>query len=105
MAEKNNNPYNLEAEQTLLGCILIDSEIQLDVVTALKPTDFYVEVHRLIFEAMNDIILSNRPIDQITLVDTLEKRGNISRIGGIGYITGLIRGVPSSSNYKYYLDK
>jgi replicative DNA helicase len=53
---------------------------------------------------MNDIILSNRPIDQITLVDTLEKRGNISRIGGIGYITGLIRGVPSSSNYKYYLD-
>ena len=104
MAEKNNNPYNLEAEQTLLGCILIDSEIQLDVVTALKPTDFYVEVHRLIFEAMNDIILSNRPIDQITLVDTLEKRGNISRIGGIGYITGLIRGVPSSSNYKYYLD-
>lgn len=102
--KNNNNPYNLEAEQTLLGCILIDSDIQLDVVSVLKPTDFYVEVHRLIFEAMNDIVLSNRPIDQITLVDMMEKRGTISKIGGISYITNLIRGVPSSSNYKFYLD-
>ena len=57
MAEKtNNNPYNLEAEQTLLGCVLIDPEIQLEIVTTLKINDFYVEGHRLIFSAMNDLI-------------------------------------------------
>ena len=104
MAEKtNNNPYNLEAEQTVLGCVLIDPEIQLEIVTTLKVNDFYVEGHRLIFSAMNDLIAEQRVIDQVTLMDVMEKRGTLSKIG-ITYITGLIRSVPSTSNYKQYLD-
>ncbi len=104
MAEKtNNNPYNLEAEQTLLGCVLIDPEIQLEIVTTLKINDFYVEGHRLIFSAMTDLISEQRVIDQVTLMDVMEKRGTLSKIG-ISYITGLIVGVPSSSNYKQYLE-
>ena len=104
MAEKtNNNPYNLEAEQTVLGCVLIDPEIQLEIVTTLKVNDFYVEGHRLIFSAMNDLIVEQRVIDQVTLMDVMEKRGTLSKIG-ITYITGLIRSVPSTSNYKQYLD-
>jgi len=104
MAEKtNNNPYNLEAEQTLLGCVLIDPEIQLEIVTTLKVNDFYVEGHRLIFSAMSDLVADQRVIDQVTLMDVMEKRGTLSKIG-ISYITGLIRAVPSSSNFKHYLE-
>lgn len=101
---QENFPYNLEAEQTVLGCILIDADLQLDILLDLKKDDFFVETHKIIFEAMKEIVNDNKPIDNITLVDIMEKRGTLDKIGGISYLTGLITGVPSSSNYKYYLD-
>ena len=72
--------------------MLIDPEIQLEIITTLKVNDFYVEGHRLIFSAMNDLVAEQRVIDQVTLMDVMEKRGTLSKIG-ITYITGLIRGV------------
>ena len=102
-ANVNNHPYNLEAEQTLLGCILIDGDIQLEIITALKQNDFYVEGHRLIFEAMTELVSGQNVVDQVTLMDLMEKKGTLSKIG-VAYITGLVRGVPSSSNYKHYLE-
>ena len=100
----NTMPHNLEAEQSLLGCILIDEERQLDIVARLRDTDFYVESHKLIFEAMSEIFRKNKPIDLVTLTDQLEKSATLEAAGGITYITELARITPSAANYRYYLD-
>lgn len=104
MAKENVFPYNLEAEQTVLGCIIISADIQLEIISTLKRDDFFVETHKIIFEAMQNIMSLNKVIDNITLVDIMEKNGTLEKIGGNSYITELILGVPSTSNYKYYLD-
>ena len=97
-------PHSIEAEQALLGCLLLDNKIQVEVVAYLKEDDFYAESHRLIFSAMLDIIKLNQVVDLVTLTDTLEKQGNLESVGGIAYITELTNVMPSSANYKRYLD-
>ena len=74
MAKNNAMPYNLEAEQSILGCILIDQVVQPDIITSLKVDDFLVESHRLIFEAIQDVYNSNVPVDLVTLSDILQKK-------------------------------
>ena len=108
MAKKNNvmgdMPHSLEAEQALLGCLLLDTKIQVEVVAFLKEEDFYAESHRTIFSAMLDIIKENQPVDLVTLTDRLEKNGTLDSVGGISYITELTNVMPSSANYQRYLD-
>ncbi|MBQ3219892.1 MAG: replicative DNA helicase [Clostridia bacterium] len=97
-------PHSLEAEQALLGCLLLDTRIQIEIVAFLKEEDFYAESHRYIFHAMKDIISRNQPVDLVTLTDTLEKQGALEQAGGIAYITELTNVMPSSANYQRYLD-
>lgn len=97
-------PHNLEAEQALLGCLLIDAKIQVEVVAYLKEEDFYAESHKIIFAAMLDIIRKNLPVDLVTLTDELEKKGELESVGGITYITELTNVMPSSANFQRYLD-
>lgn len=108
MAKKNNlmgdMPHSLEAEQALLGCLLLDTKIQVEVVAFLKEEDFYAESHRTIFSAMLEIIKLNQPVDLVTLTDALEKQGALDAVGGITYITELTNVIPSSANYQRYLD-
>ena len=68
-------PHNLEAEQALLGCLLLDTKIQVEISANLKAEDFYAESHKLIFTAMLEIIKNNMPVDLVTLTDKLEKLG------------------------------
>ena len=96
-------PYNLEAEQSLLGCLLVDQEIQLDVISRLKESDFYTEAHKLILNAMKDVARGNKPVDIVTLADMMEKNATLEKAGGMSYITTLARSMPSSANYEYYL--
>ena len=96
-------PHNLEAEQALLGCLLLDTKIQVDISANLKAEDFYAESHKLIFTAMLEIIKSNMPVDLVTLTDKLEKLGSLEDAGGITYIAELTNVVPSSANYQRYL--
>lgn len=96
-------PYNLEAEQSLLGCLLVDQEIQLDVISRLKESDFYTEAHKLIINAMKDVARGNKPVDIVTLADMMEKNATLEKAGGMSYITTLARSMPSSANYEYYL--
>ena len=104
MAKKNNMigdmPHSLEAEQALLGCLLLDTKIQVEVVAYLKEEDFYAESHRIIFGAMLEIIKLNQPVDLVTLTDVLEKNGTLDSVGGISYITELTNVMPSSANYQ-----
>ncbi len=97
-------PHSLEAEQALLGCLLLDTRIQLEIGALLKEEDFFAESHKHIFHAMLEIIGANQPVDMVTLSDVLEKSGTLTQAGGIEYIAQLTNVIPSSANYHRYLD-
>ena len=100
----NAMPYNLEAEQSVLGSILIDMELQYEIISKLKEGDFYLESHKLIFAAMYQISAANTPVDLVTLSDAMEKNATLEKAGGMDYLTSLARTTPSAANYAYYLD-
>lgn len=107
MAEKKgftDMPHNLEAEQSILGCLLLDTKIQVEVSAFLEEDDFYAESHKYIISAMKDIIKNNQAVDLVSLADTLEKQGALEQAGGITYLAGLTDIMPSSANYQMYLD-
>lgn len=97
-------PHNIEAEQSVLGCNLLDDNVALQIMNTLKAEDFYTESHKTIFEAMNNIHNANKPIDYVTLTDELERMGALDSVGGIDYITTLTNVVPSSANFKHYAE-
>ena len=105
MSDKTNvMPNNLEAEQSLLGCMIIDNEILADVLDGLEEKDFYHESHQHIISAIKVVFNERKPLDIITLSDRLESDGNLEKAGGISYITELAQITPSAANYKHYLD-
>lgn len=97
-------PNNLDAEQALLGCMIIDNEILADVLEKLSPEDFYQESHQFILTAMKLIFAERRPVDIVTLADKLETEKNIEKAGGISYLTELAQITPSAANYEHYLE-
>ena len=105
MANKTNVlPNNLEAEQALLGSLLIDIEVQTDILDGLSEEDFYQESHKLIIGAMKAVFNSRKPVDLVTLADQLENDKCLDKAGGLTYITDLAKITPSAANYRYYLD-
>ncbi len=97
-------PHSLEAEQALLGCLLLDTRIQVEVAAFLREEDFFAESHKHIFHAMLEIVKANQPVDLVTLSDMLEKLGSLTQAGGISYLAELTNVIPSSANYRRYLD-
>ena len=97
-------PHNVEAEQALLGCLMLDQNVQNDILSSLSEDDFYSEANRFIFGAMDSLVRSNKVIDLVTITDELEKEGNLENAGGITYITALTDVMPSTANYKEYLE-
>ena len=95
-------PYSLEAEQSVLGAIIIDPERIRDIANLIKADDFYVESHRLIFGAMQELFLQSRNIDVVTLADTLIKSGTFTEAGSKDYLMVLADAVPSVSNIVDY---
>lgn len=100
MARKT--PYSVEAEQSVLGCILISGTVATELCGKLQETDFYSPVHQTIFNAMKDLNLKNQPIDYVTLVSELERKQKLNEVGGINYITSLTNIVPTAANYEHY---
>lgn len=97
-------PHSIEAEQSVLGSMLMDKESIIVVLEVLKPDDFYKEAHREIFESIYNLFDKEEPVDLITLTEELKKRGTLEAIGGIPYINSLSEGVPITANVKYYAD-
>lgn len=95
-------PYSIEAEQSVLGCILISSSVADELCSKLAAEDFYSGVHQTIFAAMKALNQKNQPIDYVTLVSELEKNQKLGEVGGINYITSLTNVVPTASNYEHY---
>ena len=97
-------PRSVEAEQSVLGSILLDKEAMISVSETLVPEDFYKEAHKVIYESMLKLYNSQSEIDLITLTDELRDQGYLDDIGGIAYITSLSTVVPTTSNIKYYVN-
>ena len=105
MSDKTNQlPNNLDAEQALLGCMLIDNQILSDVLEKLNEDDFYQESHQFILSAIKTVYYEHKPLDFVTLADKLENAGNLEKCGGLEYLTNLAQVVPSSANYGHYFD-
>ncbi len=104
MNETKGMPYNIEAEQSLLGCMLMDNEIVSELISVLSDKDFYAESHQYIISAFKRVYADRKPVDIITVTDELEKTGTLASVGGIAYITELAQVTPSSANYKTYYE-
>jgi replicative DNA helicase len=96
-------PQNLEAEQSVLGGILIENYAINKVMEVLGADDFYRESHRKIYKALIDLSERDEPADSITLTNELRKNGHLDTVGGASYIASLIDSVPTAANIEYYV--
>ena len=95
-------PHNKEAEQSVLGSILIDKEAIIKIIDLLESSDFYYEIHKLIYEAMMDLYNRHDPIDLLTLTNILEERKQLDAIGGPAYLAEITSVVPTATHvFKY----
>ena len=95
-------PQNIEAEESILGGILIENEAINRVTEILDPDDFYRDAHRKIFNALINLSERDEPADLITLTNELRKTDQLDSIGGASYLTSLIDSVPTAANIEYY---
>ncbi|NLT74425.1 MAG: replicative DNA helicase [Chloroflexi bacterium] len=95
-------PQNIEAEQSVLGSLLIDPDAVIKIAPFLQPEDFYRETHGIIYAAILGLHERRLPADFITLVDELTRQGQIEVIGGASYLTSLINSVPTSIHVEHY---
>lgn len=95
-------PQNLEAEQSLLGSLLIDRDAIIKVADLIHPGDFYRDAHRAIFDAMLDLYRKREPIDLLSLGNRLEEQGALEAVGGRSYLITLANTVPTASHVVHY---
>ena len=95
-------PQNIEAEQSVIGAMLIDKNAVSLVTEKLMPEDFYRQAHQVIYSAILTLHSKNEPIDMITLINELKKMNRLDDVGGVAYITLLANVVPTAANAKYH---
>jgi len=95
-------PQNLEAEQSVLGSLLIDPDAIIKVASFLRRDDFYRESHQLVFQSILDLHERRLPADFVTLVDELERQDAMDLVGGPAYLASLINMVPTSVHVEHY---
>ena len=95
-------PQNIEAEQSVLGAMLIEKEAIPKVMEILRDTDFYREAHRVIFNAMLELYNKNEAVDMITVTEILKRDNKLEDVGGIAYVTSLANAVPTAVNVTYH---
>lgn len=95
-------PQNIEAEQAVLGAMLIKKEVIAEVQEILQPDDFYREAHRIVYEAMVQLQNNDEAVDLVTLTEQLRKSEQLDKIGGLAFITQLANVVPTAANVVYH---
>jgi replicative DNA helicase len=95
-------PQNIEAEQSVLGAILINNDALNASLELLTEEYFYKDSHRRIFFAMTELFDKSEPIDIITLTDHLKRKNELELIGGVPYLTSLVSMIPTSANIRYH---
>mgnify|MGYP001264711132 CR=1 FL=1 len=104
MIEERVPPQNIEAEQAVLGAMLIDKEAIAKATELLSADDFYREAHRVIFSAMLELYNKNEAVDMVTVTEILKRDNKLEDIGGIAYITSLANVVLTAANVKYHAE-
>jgi len=102
MARKE--PQNLDAEISVLGCGFLEKNALDKIMDSVDDEMFYSEANRLIYKAMKELHLNNIPVDAGTVCNELDKSKNLSKVGGVEYITEIINSVPSTANLNYYIN-
>jgi len=92
----------MEAEQSVLGAILLENEALIKAIELLQVEDFYREDHRQIYGAMIDLYEKNTPVDQITLTEHLKQKNKLAEVGGLTYVAELADKIPTAANIEYY---
>lgn len=104
MIEERVPPQNIEAEQAVLGAMLIDKEAIAKATEVLSADDFYREAHHVIFSAMLELYNKNEAVDMVTVTEILKRDNKLEDIGGIAYITSLANVVLTAANVKYHAE-
>ncbi|HWU34761.1 MAG TPA: replicative DNA helicase [Methylovorus sp.] len=97
-------PHSVEAEQSVLGGLLLENEAIDRIADLLGPADFYRHDHRLIFEHIARLIERNRPADIVTVAESLENSAELSGVGGIAYLGALAQNTPTAANIRRYAE-
>src|SRR6186713_2550562 len=95
-------PHSIEAEQAVLGGLLLDTSAWDQVGDAVTADDFYRRDHRLIFEAIGQLATESKPCDVVTVSEHLERRAQLEEAGGLAYLGTLARDTPSAANVRAY---
>jgi replicative DNA helicase len=96
-------PHHVEAEQSVLGSLLIDRNALSEVGGKLKAEHFYLEKHKEIYEAIMTLYEESLPVDIVTVSDVLQKRGTLDKVGDLDYIAQLANSVPTTANVSHYV--
>ncbi|UTN96991.1 SPI-7-type island replicative DNA helicase [Serratia plymuthica] len=100
----SNVPYSSDAEQAVLGGLMLDNERWDDVLPLVGERDFHLAVHRRIFQAMARLMAVQQPIDLITVHESLEQNGELEQVGGFAYLAELSKNTPSAANIVAYAE-
>jgi len=102
MAQDRIPPQNLQAEQSVIGALLIDKNAIVRAIEIIRPDSFYRDAHKYIYESILELFDKGEPVDLVTVTDSLRKNNKLEAVGGSAYITDLINSVPTSANVEYY---
>ncbi|HEY1406730.1 MAG TPA: DnaB-like helicase N-terminal domain-containing protein, partial [Spirochaetota bacterium] len=102
MLEQHLPPQDTDSEASCLAALLISKDALLKVLEILQPEDFYLEGHRLIFEAALDLDKKNRPVDLVAIKQLLQDKGVFEKVGGDAFLVSLYQTVSTSANAEYY---
>jgi replicative DNA helicase len=97
-------PYNAEAEQAVLGSMMIDKEAVYIALEILQAEDFYKDANQIIFTTMVNLEAQGEPIDMITLTEELHRQNSMEKVGGVGYIAEVANIVPTAANVRHYAE-
>jgi len=95
-------PQNVEAEQAVLGAMLMDDDAVAIALEMLDPDSFYKEAHRILFETIEALFEEHKAVDLVTLSEALKANGRLDQVGGLSYVTGLTTVVPTTANIQHY---
>ena len=102
LMQEKTQPFNIEAEISVLGSMLIDNEAISLLTESLSKNDFYKTAHQHIFDTIVNIYDNNNAVDLVILKDELNRLSLLEKVGGAGYLMELEESVPIASNVEYY---
>ena len=96
-------PHDIQAEQAVLGSMLLDKDAVIDAIEVLREDSFYREDNKMIFSAILSLYAKSEPIDLITVKSELTENGNFDKVGGLEYLSSLPDKVPTTANVDRYI--